>query len=29
MTDLPVYDEAAAERHWTTMLSLFSETRPA
>jgi carboxymethylenebutenolidase len=29
MTDLPVYDEAAAERHWTTMLSLFSETLPA
>jgi carboxymethylenebutenolidase len=26
MTDLPVYDEAAAERHWTTMLGLFAET---
>lgn len=26
MTDLPVYHEAAAERHWTTMLELFGET---
>jgi carboxymethylenebutenolidase len=26
MPDLPVYDEAAAERHWTEMLKLFDET---
>jgi len=24
--DMPVYNEQAAERHWTTLLSLFSET---
>ena len=26
MPDLPVYNEAAAERHWTEMLGLFDET---
>ena len=26
MPDLPVYNEAAAERHWTEMLALFDET---
>jgi len=26
MPDLPVYDEQAAERHWTEMLALFDET---
>jgi carboxymethylenebutenolidase len=26
MPDLPVYDEGAAERHWTEMLKLFDET---
>jgi carboxymethylenebutenolidase len=26
MPDLPVYNEAAAERHWTEMLELFDET---
>jgi carboxymethylenebutenolidase len=26
MTDLPVYNRDAAERHWTTMLELFGET---
>jgi len=26
MTDLPVYNEAAAERHWSEMLRLFDET---
>jgi carboxymethylenebutenolidase len=26
MPDLPVYNEAAAERHWTEMLKLFDET---
>ena len=26
MPDLPVYDEGAAERHWTEMLALFDET---
>jgi len=26
MTDLPVYDRAAAERHWTEMVKLFDET---
>jgi carboxymethylenebutenolidase len=26
MADLPVYDEAAAERHWTSLLALFHET---
>jgi carboxymethylenebutenolidase len=26
MPDLPVYNEAAAERHWTDMLKLFDET---
>ncbi|HEY2709590.1 MAG TPA: dienelactone hydrolase family protein [Caulobacteraceae bacterium] len=29
MPDLPVYNEAAAERHWTEMLSLFDETTKA
>jgi hypothetical protein len=26
MPDLPVYNEPAAERHWTEMLALFDET---
>jgi carboxymethylenebutenolidase len=26
MPDLPVYDRAAAERHWTEMVKLFDET---
>ena len=26
MPDLPVYNESAAERHWTEMLTLFDET---
>src|ERR1700677_3948 len=26
MPDLPVYNEEAAERHWTEMLALFDET---
>jgi carboxymethylenebutenolidase len=29
MSDLPVYDEAAAERHWREMLNLFAETLTA
>jgi carboxymethylenebutenolidase len=29
MPDLPVYNEAAAERHWTEMLALFDETLKA
>ena len=27
--DMPVYDEAAAERHWQTLLALFAATLPA
>ena len=26
MPDLPVYNEAAAERHWSEMLALFDKT---
>ena len=26
MSDFPVYDAAAAERHWTELISLFAET---
>jgi dienelactone hydrolase len=26
MPDLPVYNEAAAERHWTELLKLFDAT---
>jgi hypothetical protein len=29
MPDLPVYNEPAAERHWTEMLALFGETLKA